>query len=150
MRLRILASKRTPIFLGALLAAGCVAVPASPPGRRVPRDACQDRLHEACGLLLQYYAVKSELPRSLDDLAKMPGGDPSFSFTCPVSGKPYAFNSDGLFSPGKPGRILIYDADPVHSGLRWAVLVAPPSGKEPLVARVIALGEEPASRTKGP
>ena len=102
-------------------------------------DACAERLHALCGPLLYYYAVNRRLPERLDELRDLAGLDPAAEFSCPVSGQPYIYNPHGLPRGEKPGFLILYDAQPSHSGLRWAVMVEPPKNpSEPLVPKVVA------------
>ena len=115
------------------------------PGKRTApissaADPCADRLHALCGPLLFYYAVKHRLPEHVEELRDLAGPDPDVAFFCPVSGKPYVYNPKGLpRGGGKPGVMILYDAEPSHSGLRWAVTAKEPKNTaQPLVTEVVA------------
>jgi hypothetical protein len=87
-----------------------------------------------------YYTLNQKLPDKLADLAPLADVDRPLEFTCPVSGKPYLYDMNGVLIPGKPGRIFVCDPEPSHSSLRWAIMV-PDSEGGPLVPRVIAITE---------
>lgn len=94
-------------------------------------DACADRLHEVCGELLLYYFDHRELPATAEELHS------TTPLVCPVCNKPYTYNAAGLFLPGWPGRLVMYDSTPCHGGARWGILAEPPQSGKPLVVRVI-------------
>jgi len=122
-----------------LLASGCSgpAGPYRPEGAAV--DPCAEKLHDISGRLLLYFAEKQQLPAALDDL---PGGSGVSAAVCPVSGGAYVYDREGLRLPGRSGRLIVYDAAPVHGGMRWGVVIGPEGGKgRPLVARVILIPE---------
>ena len=105
--------------------------PTRPAGRRLrlrsATDPCADRLHAICGAMLLYYAVNRRLPADVEELRAIAGPDPDVEFTCPVSGKPYVYNPDGLpRGKGRPGFLVLYDAEGTHSGLRWSVAAEQP------------------------
>jgi len=143
------------LVFGLLLAAGCGPTGAS--GRaashRAPAnqagggakitntDPCANRLHDLCGPLLLYFNAQRRLPERLEELGQVPGFENIRDFTCPVSGKPYVYNPQGI--PGlEPGsRVVIYDPLPSHSGMRWGVAVKIPGDDDPLIAKVIGLPE---------
>jgi hypothetical protein len=101
-------------------------------------DPCATRLHDLCGPLLLYYAVNHKLPQSLDDL-RSTGMDVPADLTCPVSHRPYVYNPAGLLAPNGQGKMIIYDATPAHSHLRWAIAILEPQrSNAPLIAKVIA------------
>lgn len=104
-------------------------------------DACASRMHDIEGALLLYYLDHKKLPANLDELQAMPDLDEPLAFTCPVSKLPYIYNPGGIMLPEKNGRIILYDAAPSHSGMRWAIRIDDPSKDQPLVARVVALPE---------
>jgi hypothetical protein len=136
-----------------LLAAGCqgpgqTAPPsrtaASQPADVAPitnTDACASRLHDLCGPLLLYYAIHKQVPDRIEELGQVPGFEEVRDFTCPVSGRPYVYNPAGPAGLEAGSRVIIYDALPSHSGMRWGVSVAAPGGGAPLIAKVIALPE---------
>jgi len=132
----------------AVLAAGCQA-PA--PAVRRPStdiDPCAERLHDACGRLLLYCSVNGGLPETLDQLNRVDlGALPTL--VCPVSEKPYVYRREGLSVPGRAGLLVLYDAEPVHTGMRWGILVEPGAAGGPLTGRVLLLPESavfPASK----
>jgi len=107
-------------------------------------DPCANRLHEICGTMLAYYQQNRRLPDNLDELRQVPGFDLSNDeFTCPVSRLPYIFDPKGIPAPASVGgRIILADATPAHSHLRWAVsIVEPGPSGGALVAKVIAVPE---------
>lgn len=122
-----------------------------PPGAVISNtDACATRLHDLCGPLLLYYGIRHHLPEQLEELSRLPGFEGIRDFTCPVSGKPYVYDPDGTISSAPPSRVILYDPEPSHSGLRWAVSIIEPDGDAPLVTKVIALPEAYFSRRIGP
>ena len=118
----------------AVLAGGCQFQPATAPpdDAQAETDPCAERLHDLCGQLLLYYSIHDELPRSLAELPKT-GAAPA---VCPVSGKPYGYDRQGIQVVGWPGRLIVYDAEPCHDGLRWGILADAPRPGKPLVVRV--------------
>ncbi len=126
----------------AVILAGC-----HNPTRDIPEsgpviDPCADRLHDISGHLLLYYSLERQLPQTLDELRAEadPGVVPPF--TCPVSGKLYLYHPKGLQVPGRPGRLVLCDAAPTHSGMRWGIVITEWKTGGPLAARVILLSEE--------
>jgi hypothetical protein len=109
-------------------------------------DPCAERLHDLSGRLLFYYSLHGALPAALEDLASA-DPTPLPPLVCPVSGKPYVYNREGLPVRGRPGRAVLYDAAPTHAGMRWAALVDPPIEGKPRTARVLLLPERPAFST---
>ncbi len=129
-------------LLAAALAAGCeTSVPRSR-GTGPEVIPCAERLHGICGHLLLYYSINDKLPERLADL-KSAGPEPLPPLTCPDSGKPYVYNRSGLTIQGRPGRLLLYDPAPTHSGMRWGILADDPVEGKPLTARVVRLPENP-------
>ena len=125
-----------------MIAAGCQT--AAPAVRKAGAefDPCADRLHEICGDLLLYYSAGGTLPKGLADLKSVSSG-PLPPLVCPVSGKPYVYNPVGLPVAGRRGRLVIYDAEPSHSGKRCAILADVGAEDKPLSARVILVPEAP-------
>ena len=121
-------------------------VGADAPGRATAaitaNDPCAERLHAACGPLLLYYAVHRRLPDKLDalrELSDAPAELADVQFTCPVSGRPYIYLPQGVpRGKGQPGLLVLFDAAPSHSGMRWAVAADVPRPGEPLVTKVVA------------
>ena len=135
----------------AVAAAGCgTAVPA---GRRagVDIDPSAERLHDTCGRLLLYFSINGRLPDTLDELARVdsqtpppPGtGGRTGPLVCPTSGKPYIYRKDGPRVPGRAGRLVLYDAEPVHCGMRWGILADVAAEGRPPTLRVILVPETP-------
>ena len=125
----------------AILAAGCQPSnwnppPAQPPGPviGVRIDPCEERLHDVvCEQLMIYYAIHKELPPTLEDLRKV---DPTKPLECPVSGKPYVYNPQGLEVSGWTGRLIVYDSEPIHDGHRWGIVADLPRPGKPFAVRV--------------
>jgi hypothetical protein len=142
---RLFKSNLSPLACWAMVAvavAGCQATPPKVPARTSGDvlDACAERLHDICGQLLFYYSVKGQLPERLDQLGDI-GSRPLPQFICPVSGKPYTYNRDGLAMPGSSRRVLVCDAEPCHSGTRWAIVAEGADPGKPLVVHVVVLPE---------
>ena len=135
------------IFLVAAL--GCHGTPGDV-GRSLPlaADPCAERLHDICGQFLLYYSSRGELPEKLEDLSSAPGSDEPPSFTCPISQKPYVYDRGGLPISEPPGRVVLYDFAPVHSGLRWAIVIVQSGGGRPLMTRIVGIGEEKWAQVK--
>jgi hypothetical protein len=125
-----------------MIAAGCQT--AAPAVRKTGAelDPCADRLHEISGRLLLYYSVAGKMPATLPDM-KGVDSEPLPPLVCPVSGKPYVYNPVGLPIAGRRGRLVIYDAEPSHSGKRCAILADVGAEDKPLSARVILVPEAP-------
>jgi len=131
------------LALGAL-AVGCQMPETPVPSVRKPSvriDPCAERLHDVCGQLLLHYSLNKKLPGTLNELKPM-GPEAPPPLVCPVSAEPYVYNPDGLRIPGRPGRLVLYDAVPCHSGMRWGILVGDPEGGTTLTLRVVMLPEE--------
>lgn len=124
----------------AALAGGCgpaQPAPAKPGGLEIVNsDACSEQLHDLCAPLLLYYSVHKQLPARLADLGEV-NGKPASSLVCPVSRKPYVYGPEGLLVPGWPGRLILYDAEPSHGGLRWGIQAEPPRPGRPVLFRVV-------------
>jgi hypothetical protein len=104
-------------------------------------DPCATRLQDISGDLLLYYAANHHLPEQLDELTNLPDVGEVPPFVCPVSHQPYIYNRAGIPLPEQDSRIVLYDATPAHSGLRWGIIVNTPEAGRPLVMKVIALRE---------
>lgn len=104
-------------------------------------DPCAGRLHDLSGALLMYYLTNRRLPERLDELKSLPGSEHAIELVCPVSKRPYLYNRVGIFDPQKNTRIVIYDAAPSHSGLRWGISIVEPTDGGALVTKVIVLPE---------
>jgi hypothetical protein len=126
----------------AAAAGGCqAAVPATrEPAAAI--DPCAGRLHDACEPLLLYCAANGRLPETLEELKRIGSGSLP-PLVCPISNKPYIYNREGLRVPGRAGRLVLYDAEPVHSGMRWGILAEATAEGKPLSARVIPVAEKP-------
>jgi hypothetical protein len=108
--------------------------------RRLPaEDPCAGRLHDICGALLLYRTKTGNLPERLEDLKEADLAGIPEVLQCPVSGKPYLYDKSLAALPGAAGRVIVRDAEPVHSGLRWAISIAEPKKGEPLITRVVAV-----------
>ncbi len=140
------------LLVGLTLLCGCASPapttindkPPARPDRIDPisnTDPCAMRLHDICGGLLLYFAKHGDLPQQLTDMHDIPGLAGESPFICPVSGQPYTYNPAGLLAPERQERIIVYDARPSHSNMRWAVRIQEPAPGQPLVARVVALPE---------
>ena len=119
--------------------------PAAHPGEPVAQisntDPCAMRLHDICEPLLLYYVMNHRLPDRLEDLRQLPDSA-NLELTCPVSHKKYLYNPVGLLDTESKSRVILYDAAPSHSGMRWAVsIIEPEQENGPLVTKVIALPE---------
>jgi hypothetical protein len=125
----------------AALATGCRT--ATPAVRRpsVEADACAERLHNICGRLLLHYALHRRLPPTLEALEALDPEQP-VPLVCPESEKPYVYRPKGLQVPGRPGRLVLHDATPCHSGMRWGVFVDDVEDAGRLIARVILLPDD--------
>jgi hypothetical protein len=123
--------------------------PVEPPGLRpsVKSDACADRLHDLSGHLLMYHGLNRRLPAKLEDL-KGAGMGKLPPLVCPVSLKPYVYVPEGMEIAGREEIMIVYDPEPSHSGMRWAILVAPPESGKALTTRVIMLTERAVTTAK--
>ena len=147
------------VVLGALLAGGCTTasretgqsvnssglpdIESAAKHPNVPisnTDECAEQLHEICGALLQYYRANLDLPPRLDALREVPGFD-QLKLNCPVTNRPYVYNPIGIQGAQNKQRILVHDPAPVHSGMRWAIVIDEPKPDRALVTKVVALPE---------
>jgi hypothetical protein len=142
------------IVLGAaVLAAGCQPDRVSAPAVRRPsvrKDPCAERLHDLCGLLLLEHSLNGKLPPSLDKLPEIGGGEAA-QLVCPVSRLPYAYAPDGLQIAGRSGLLVVYDATPCHSGMRWGIVADGLAAGKAATMRVVLLPEQsltPAAKGK--
>jgi len=131
---------------GLILLAACSDTPRTPPPAKpisddAATDACAMRLHDLCGPMLLYFAAKHRLPLTLQELEPYAFGPTPLLFTCPESGLPYQYASDGLTRDGDPWRLLVFDAKAVHHGMRWGIVGLPESGTHPADLRVVQLTE---------
>lgn len=123
---------------------GCAMPPAATPAPKPAAsgnlgdalDPCADRLHDLCQELLIYYTKHRELPASLAQLSKASGSGAA-PISCPVSQKAYVYDPEGMAVPNWSGRLIVYDATPVHSGKRWGILTEAFGPGQPLVLRVL-------------
>jgi len=137
-------------ILGTLVA-GCQMTESSVPDVQRPSvkiDPCAELLHDVCGLLLMYHNTHKRLPETLDELKAIDVAL-TLPLTCPLSGEPYIYNSHGLRIPAYPGRLVLYDAQAIHSGMRWGILVGNANSTGPLTARVVLLPEQAISAATG-
>ncbi|KPK83643.1 MAG: hypothetical protein AMJ81_07700 [Phycisphaerae bacterium SM23_33] len=134
----------------AVLAGGCRPPPPDTQRPKVGTDPCAERLHDVCGHLLLYYQIHKRLPPTLKQL-KSSDVLPLPPLVCPVSGKPYVYEPQGLLLRGQPGRLVLYDPEPSHSGIRWGILVGTSARGDSIIPCVIAVTEEQlASATTQP
>ncbi len=111
-------------------------------------DACADRLHSIEGELIAYYALHRELPRELSELAKYADTGETTDYTCPVSHQSYVYVPTGLAlnKDVSQGKLVIYDAKPVHDStrgpMRWGILFSEARGREPVKTQVIPIPED--------
>jgi hypothetical protein len=131
----------------AAVAAGCQT--AAPAARRpgVDIDPCAERLHDTCGRFLLYFSIHGRLPDTLDELTRV-DSQTLPPLVCPISGKPYVYSKDGPRVPGRAGLLVLYDADPVHSGMRWGILADVGAEGRPPTLRVILVPETPVFATE--
>jgi hypothetical protein len=111
-------------------------------------DPCPKRLHDLGGPLLLFYATNYRLPDSVEELQRVPGFESIGPYVCPVSGKPYVYNAQGIRGPSITSFAVLYDAEPTHSGYRWAIVVEEPSGNAALQAKVVAWAESRFPKTQ--
>lgn len=113
-------------------------------------DPCAERLHDLAGQLLLYWVKNHDLPAELADLTTAQSR-PAVGLICPVSHKPYLYSRCGLaiISGPKAGlkadtqaRVIVYDGEPSHHGMRWAIVAEPPGAGEALVPTVTLLRED--------
>ncbi|HZZ41380.1 MAG TPA: hypothetical protein VFE58_00445 [Tepidisphaeraceae bacterium] len=133
------------VVLAAAVVGGCApsqrAVQAPQKATSMALDPCADQLQDIAGLLLEYYVGYHKLPGTIEELKALAPGDGKL-FVCPTSGEPYVYNPAGLRVAGSAvdiGKIVLYDATPVHHGMRWGIAVKERGGGQPIVTRVIAM-----------
>ena len=147
---RIAAASWACWLAGAALTAGCQLPSPEPPRPTVRIDPCAERLHDLCGHLLLYYSTHKKLPPKLAELEST-DRFPTPPFACPVSGKPYVYDPDGLVIPGLPGRLVLYDSQPTHAGRRWGVLVSTIAEGKAITTHVVGLSQRDlAAATRKP
>ncbi len=134
----------------AAVTAGCpTSAPPSPvrPARGGgDLDACAQRLHNISGALLLHYAAHRTLPPDADALAAS-DTVPLPPLVCPASNRPYHYDPAGLTIPGLTGRLVLYDAEASHDGMRWGILVGPPAGGM-IATKVIPVSEATVTRAE--
>lgn len=104
-------------------------------------DPCATRLHDISGTFLLYLLDHNDLPQTLHALTPYAQRLGVTDLTCPVSGKPYIYSPDGILLPEQNSRIILYDAEPSHSGYRWVIAIGAPTPEQPPRTKVIALPE---------
>ena len=133
----------TPLLILAA-AAGCATQPTAPASRpAVPEDdACAERLQDVAGQLLMFYVQHHQLPHDLSQL-----GPDATTPVCPVCKKPYLYNPQGLEVPHLSARTIVWDAEPCHAGVRWGIVMEPPSQGQSLNLKVVPLPGEPVPQS---
>ncbi|HTL29609.1 MAG TPA: hypothetical protein VL282_10315 [Tepidisphaeraceae bacterium] len=110
---------------------------AQPSAQITNTDPCAMRLHDICGPLLLFYGTHRRIPSNLQELKDEFSDLPEL--VCPVSKLPYVYDPEGKVGTDPRTRIILYDAKPVHSGIRWGIgLVEAEPGAAP-VAKVVAV-----------
>jgi hypothetical protein len=104
-------------------------------------DPCAERLHDLSGRLLLYYSQHGRLPATLDALPPLDPANPTPP-VCPASGRPYVYAPAGVRVPDQPGRLVLYDAQAIHAGMRWGVFVDEAPDGARLTARVLFVPED--------
>lgn len=92
-----------------------------------PAPECEARLHDLAGHLLLYYAVNRRFPDQLEELTSVVESFDERSVTCPVSHQIYFYAPRGRSAPGQTRLLVLCDPTPAHGGLRWAVMIDPPT-----------------------
>lgn len=135
----------------ALLGAGCVTETKSSPTRaeragvkETPTDACANDLHDLCEYLLEYWLVEHKLPPDLASLSTVTAAGKPLPLKCPLSGLPYVYAPKGLIAPGDTRELLVYDAQPSHSGARHGIVATEPdpASSRPLSLEVVNIPEK--------
>lgn len=154
------------ILMSGLLLAGCQQQPAAPPVQNGPgvadfsqslgsqtitgepaspdailsTDPAASRLQDIGGFMLLYYRDHKQLPATLDELAKMPGGD-ELNLAAPISGREFAYEPKGLWSQEHPDKCIIaYDAD-LRGSMRWCLMMSQPTATGALSVNVVEVPE---------
>lgn len=104
-------------------------------------DPCAARLHAISGAMLEYFALNSRLPGTLDELRSLGDLDQPLSFECPETGKSYEYVPGGLQSPDDARQIILVDSTPHSRGVRWAILMQQARGRQPAAMWVVMLSE---------
>ena len=93
---------------------------------------------------------KTTLLRIISGLELPSTGDlPLPPLVCPVSGKAYVYSPDGMPIANRPGRLVLYDPEPSHSGMRWGILVGTSSDGESITARAILVSDKEVTSAAG-
>jgi len=129
-------------IVACLVVLGCAAPPATPEGRREVTDPCAARLHDLAGCLLHYFAVHGAMPDDLKQLQVSAGVQEMPPLVCPVSQAPYVYHKDGIALEGSSGRLVLHDAEPVHDGGRWGLVLTTPGRGGAVTAYVLLFDEE--------
>jgi len=86
-------------------------------------DPCANNLDEITGALLAYYGAHKSLPPALGQIPAVSPSGQRVSLTCPVSGKRYVYDPEGLKPPPLVDQngvlhlgtlLILYDAEPSH------------------------------------
>jgi hypothetical protein len=103
-------------------------------------DPCATRLHDLCGPLLLYYSSNRRLPRSLDELKRLPGFE-DLEFVCPASKQPYVYTPAGALSAG--ATVILADPTPAHGGIRWGISAIEAEPGRGIVTKVVVIPANP-------
>jgi hypothetical protein len=109
-------------------------------------DTCAERMHELCQPLLLHFMTHGQLPA---DVEAMQALAPDTPLACPASGRPYVYNPQGLLYPRQAGAVVLYDAEPSHSGMRWAIKAEGLASTAP-VLKVLLLPENEVFKKASP
>ncbi len=110
------------------------------PDAIVSTDPAASRLQDIGGFMLLYYGANRQLPPTLDDLARMPGGD-SLNLTAPGSDREFEYRPTGLWSEEHPDKCIIAYDPGLRGAARWCLLMTPPTNGAALVVTVLAIPE---------
>lgn len=105
-------------------------------------DPCAARLHDLAGALLQYLSVHGAMPDDLKQFRASAGADEMPPLVCPVSQEPYVYHKDGIALEGSSGRLVLHDAEPVHDGGRWGLVLTTPGPGGAVTAYVLLFDEK--------
>jgi hypothetical protein len=100
-------------------------------------DACATKLEFVCERLLQYYASHRALPPTIEELRTSVATD--VDLKCPLSNVAYVYNPHGVRLGETRWRIVLWDASPVHSGMRWGIGLGETIRGGAMEAQVLAL-----------
>ncbi|MDB5321777.1 MAG: hypothetical protein JWN40_3408 [Phycisphaerales bacterium] len=126
-------------FPSGVPAAAATADKPPPIERTLKSDPCAARLHAISGAMLEFYALHNRLPPTLQDLQSLQDLDQPLEFTCTESRQPYVYVPAGLQSPNDTRRIILHDPTPDRAGLRWAIVMQRPRGRQPAAMWVVSL-----------